>query len=214
LKPYGLTNVTGFVKQLKPHQDCHSGAPLNLSGSFYYLCSVLDGFSRYVVQWKILGSVKTTNLVLTIQRAVEAFSDVKPTLISDFGSRLFARNMNEFIRLMPMSHIRTSPYYLRSNGNQKRMQGSPNRKWFRERNPPIQKEANRFVRKSFEYYNTKRLNSGTGYVALQHLLEAELKAHRENLNQNYRKHENKGKGTVHRQGWLDQRKCTTYHNHV
>jgi putative transposase len=41
---------TGFAQPLAAHQHWHIDVSyLNIGGTFYYLCSILDGFSRYVV---------------------------------------------------------------------------------------------------------------------------------------------------------------------
>ncbi len=43
---------TGFEQPLQPHQHWHIDISyINLSGTFYYLCSILDGFSRFLVHW-------------------------------------------------------------------------------------------------------------------------------------------------------------------
>ena len=48
---------TGFVQPLRPHQHWHTDISyLNLGGTFYYLCSFLDGASRAVVHWEIRES--------------------------------------------------------------------------------------------------------------------------------------------------------------
>jgi putative transposase len=45
---------TGFVQPLKPHEHWHVDVSyINLCGTFYYLCSFLDGCSRYIVHWEI-----------------------------------------------------------------------------------------------------------------------------------------------------------------
>src|SRR5439155_4041248 len=45
---------TGFVQPLMAQQHSHYDISyLNIGGTFYYLCSVLDGFSRYIVHWDI-----------------------------------------------------------------------------------------------------------------------------------------------------------------
>jgi hypothetical protein len=45
---------TGFVQPLQPHEHWHVDVSyINLSGTFYYLCSVLDGYSRSVVHWDL-----------------------------------------------------------------------------------------------------------------------------------------------------------------
>jgi hypothetical protein len=43
---------TGFAQPLAAHQHWHIDVSyLNIGGTFYYLCSILDGFSRYIVNW-------------------------------------------------------------------------------------------------------------------------------------------------------------------
>lgn len=45
---------TGFVQPLAPHEHWHIDISyLNLAGTFYYLCSLLDGASRAIVHWEI-----------------------------------------------------------------------------------------------------------------------------------------------------------------
>ena len=49
---------TGFVQPLAPHEHWHVDISyINVSGTFYYLTSVLDGCSRYIVHWEIRGSM-------------------------------------------------------------------------------------------------------------------------------------------------------------
>ncbi len=43
---------TGFVQPLHPHEHWHINfSYVNIGGTFYYLCSILDGASRFIVQW-------------------------------------------------------------------------------------------------------------------------------------------------------------------
>lgn len=49
---------TGFAQPLKAHDHWHVDVSyINLCGTFYYLCSVLDGYSRYMVHWDIRESM-------------------------------------------------------------------------------------------------------------------------------------------------------------
>ncbi len=49
---------TGFEQPLQPHQHWHIDVSyINLCGTFYYLCSVLDGFSRFLVHWDLRESM-------------------------------------------------------------------------------------------------------------------------------------------------------------
>src|SRR3984893_5562043 len=57
---------TGFEQPLAVHQHWHIDVSyINISGTFYYLCSILDGCSRYIVsdrQDRIIQMVHGTNL--------------------------------------------------------------------------------------------------------------------------------------------------------
>ena len=163
---------TGFIQPLRPHQEWHIDVTyINLSGTFYYLCSVLDGFSRTIVHWDIRESMKEPDVELIVQKALECFPGQKPQLISDNGPQFIARDFKEFIRLAGMTHVRTSPYYPQSNGKQERMQGSLKRECIRERCPRTVEEAKRFVGEYVEHYNTRRLHSAIGYVTPRDMLE-------------------------------------------
>jgi transposase InsO family protein len=49
-----LRKGQGFVQPTQPHQQWHIDISyLNLAGTFYYLCSILDSYSRYLVHWEI-----------------------------------------------------------------------------------------------------------------------------------------------------------------
>jgi len=44
----------GFKQPLKPHEHWHIDVSyVNILGTFYYLCSILDGCSRYIVHWEL-----------------------------------------------------------------------------------------------------------------------------------------------------------------
>jgi len=52
-------------------------------GTFYYLCSLLDGASRAVVHWEIREAMTELDVECIMQRAHETFPDAKPRIISD-----------------------------------------------------------------------------------------------------------------------------------
>ena len=163
---------TGFEQPLKAHEHWHIDITyLNLSGTFYYMCSVLDGFSRYIVHWEIREAMKEDDVEMIVQRALEQFPGVKPRLISDNGPQFIAKDFKEFIRLSGMTHVRTSPYYPQSNGKIERAQGTFKQECIREKCPRTIEEAQRWVGEYIERYNTQRLHSAVGYIAPLDMLE-------------------------------------------
>ncbi len=106
---------TGFAQPLRAHEHWHIDiAYLNLAGTFYYLCSVLDGASRAIVHWDVRESMTEADVERILLRAHELHPKEKPRVISDNGPQFIAKDFKEFIRLTGMTHVRTSPYYPQS----------------------------------------------------------------------------------------------------
>jgi putative transposase len=167
---------TGFVQPLQPHEHWHVDVSyLNIAGTFYFLCSVLDGCSRYIVHWEIRETMKEGEVETIIQRAREKFPGVTPRIISDNGPQFVAKDFKEFIRICGMTHVRTSPYYPQSNGKIERFHRTLKGDCIRTQTPLNQEEAQRIVGDYVEHYNTVRLHSAIGYVTPKDKLEGKEK---------------------------------------
>ena len=155
----------GFLQPQEPHQHWHVDVSyLNLAGTFYYLCSVLDGYSRFIVHWEIREAMTTAQVEIILQRAREKFPDAHPRVISDNGPQFIARDFKEFIRLCGMTHVKTSPFYPQSNGKIERWHQSLKGECIRPGVPLSVEDAQRLVSRYVDYYNTVRLHSAIGYV--------------------------------------------------
>ena len=157
---------TGFVQPLGAHDHWHMDISyLNLAGTFYYLCSVLDGYSRSIVHWEIRETMKESEVEIILQRAREKHPDARPRIISDNGPQFIAREFKEFIRITGMTHVRTSPYYPQSNGKIEAWHKTLKQTTIRPRQPDTLQEARQLVAQFVEHYNTVRLHSSLGYLA-------------------------------------------------
>ena len=98
---------TGFKQPLKAHEHWHIDISyINICGTFYYMCSVLDGFSRYIVHWETREAMKESDVEIILQRAKEKFPDANPRIISDNGPQFIAKDFKEFIKVSGMTHVR------------------------------------------------------------------------------------------------------------
>ena len=157
---------TGFEHPLRAHEHWHVDVSyINVCGTFYYLCSVPDGYSRYIVHWEIRETMKEVEIEVILQRARERFPEAHPRIISDNGPQFMARDFKEFIRICGMTHVRTSPYYPHSNGKLERWHKSLKSECIRPGTPLSLEDARRLVAGYVEHYNTVRLHSAIGYVA-------------------------------------------------
>jgi putative transposase len=156
---------TGFVQPLAAHQHWHVDISyLNLGGTFFYLCSLLDGYSRYLVHWELRESMTEQDVETILQRALEKHPGVKPRIISDNGPQFVARDFKEFIRVTGMTHVRTSPYYPQSNGKLERWHASLKSERLRPAAPGSADEARRIVASYVKHYNEVRLHSALRYI--------------------------------------------------
>jgi len=156
---------TGFAQPPAAHEHWHIDVSyINISGTFYYLCSVLDGYSRFLVHWELRASMTEAEIEIVLQRAREKYPDARPRIISDNGPQFVARDFKEFIRIAGMTHVRTSPYYPQSNGKLERWHKSLKSECIRPGTPLSQQDAERLIQQYVDHYNNVRLHSAIGYV--------------------------------------------------
>lgn len=155
----------GFQQPLYPHRDWHIDISyLNIAGTFYYLSSVLDGYSRYLLHWEIREQMLEADIEVILQRAREKYPETNPRIISDNGPQFIAKDFKQFIRISGMTHVRTSPYYPQSNGKLERFHRTIKADCIRPGTPLSLEDARRIVTNFVGHYNEIRLHSALGYV--------------------------------------------------
>lgn len=156
---------SGFAGPSRPHEHWHIDISyLNIMGTFFYLISLLDGYSRFLVHWDIREQMTEIDVGIVVQRAKEKYPNANPRIISDNGPQFIAKDFKELIRALGMSHVLTSPYYPQSNGKIERFYQTAKRDCIRPMTPLSLDEARRIVGEFIEFYNTRRLHSAIGYV--------------------------------------------------
>jgi putative transposase len=174
---------TGFEQPPRPHQHWHIDVSyINISGTFYYLCSVLDGYSRFIVHWDLRESMTEADIEIILEAAKEKHLEARPRIISDNGPQFIARDFKEFIRISGMTHVRTSPYYPQSNGKLERWHKSLKAECIRPGTPLTPEDARRLIQQYVHRYNTVRLHSAIGFITPADMLagrQAEIHASRD-----------------------------------
>ena len=156
----------GFVQPLQPHEHWHIDVSyINLCGTFYYLCSLLDGCSRYLIHWELRETMTEKDVEIILQRAREKFPQASPRIISDNGPQFIAKDFKEYIRLVGMTHVRTSPFYPQSNGKLERYHKTIKAECIRPKVALSLEEARTQIADYIRHYNDERLHSAIGYIA-------------------------------------------------
>lgn len=171
--PPGSTKKgTGFEQPVAVHQHWHIDiAHINIHGTFYYLCAVLDGASRFLIEWDLRESMTESEIEVLLERAKERFPEARPRVISDNGPQFVAKEFKNFIRISGMTHVRTSPYYPQSNGKIERWNGTIKSECIRPGVPLSLADAKRLIEQYVAVYNEKRLHSGIGYVTPKDMMD-------------------------------------------
>ena len=99
----------GFHQPLRPHEHWHDDVSyINVAGTFFHLCGLLDGCSRFIVHWEIHEGMTEAEVETIIQRAASSFPGGRPRNISDDGPQFIAKDFKEFIRTCGLMNVRIS----------------------------------------------------------------------------------------------------------
>jgi putative transposase len=155
----------GFNQPDRPHRHWHVDiAYVNICGTFYFMTSILDGYSRYIVHWEIREKMEEIDVEAIVQRAREKFPNARPRIITDNGPQFVSKDFKQFIRICGMTHVRTSPYYPQSNGKLERYHRTIKSECIRPQAPLSLEDARRIVTRFVTLYNDHRLHSALGYI--------------------------------------------------
>ena len=172
----GAEKSHGFDQPQSIHEHWHTDIKyVNFRGTFLFLLSVIDGYSRYIVHHELRTSMQEFDVQLTIERALEKHPNVSPRIISDNGSQYLAKDFAEFLRSRGLQHVRTSIAYPQSNGKIERFHRTASEECLRKSSFIDLEDARRLVAKYIEYYNSKRLHSALYYLTPEDFLLGRIK---------------------------------------
>lgn len=156
---------SGFAQPNKPHQHWHTDIKyVNFRGTFLFLISVIDGYSRYIVHHELRANMQEYDVQITVQRALEKYPSVKPQLITDNGSQYISKDFAEYLKFVGLQHIRTSIAYPQSNGKIERYHRTTHEECLATKSLINIDDAREQIAKFIDYYNTKRLHSSLFYL--------------------------------------------------
>ena len=89
---------------------------------WFYLSTVLDDFSRYIIAWKLCTTMKAEDVTATLEMALDASGLDKakvlhrPRLLSDNGSSYISEELAKWLESHDMDHVRGAPYHPMTQG--------------------------------------------------------------------------------------------------
>jgi transposase InsO family protein len=157
------------------HKDWHTDiAYVNILGTFFFLITVLDGYSRKVLHHELRSNMEEYDVEIVLQRAKEFYPDAKPAIITDNGSQYVSKDFKSFIKENGLKQIRTSVRHPQSNGKIERFHKTIKTEKIRTTAMISVEDARKKISDYIEYYNTKRLHSGIYYLTPQEVFEGKM----------------------------------------
>ncbi|WP_282121141.1 IS3 family transposase [Ruegeria atlantica] len=89
---------------------------------WFYLSTILDDYSRYIIAWKLCTTMKASDVTDTLDLALQASSCAqatvfhKPRLLSDNGSSYISGELAEWLEDQEIDHVRGAPYHPQTQG--------------------------------------------------------------------------------------------------
>ena len=86
---------------------------------WFYLSTVLDDYSRYIIHWELCSTMKDVDAERTIQRALQKAKLSKenaPKLLSDNRSSYISKDFGEFLQNKGIEHRRGRPNHPQTQG--------------------------------------------------------------------------------------------------
>jgi transposase InsO family protein len=136
---------------------------------WYYLSTILDDYSRYIIAWKLCTSMKAGDVTDTLDLALEASGcdqaniRHKPRLLSDNGPSYVSADLATWLGGKGMDHVRGAPFHPQTQGKIERWhQTMKNRVLLENYYLPgdLEQQVGAFV----EYYNHQRYHESLNNV--------------------------------------------------
>ncbi len=136
---------------------------------WFYLSTILDDYSRYIISWKLCTTMKardvtdTLELALTASGCDQAMVLHKPRLLSDNGSSYVAGDLADWLEDKGMDHVRGAPFHPQTQGKIERWhQTMKNRVLLEHYYLPgdLERQIEAFI----EYYNNRRYHESLNNV--------------------------------------------------
>ena len=103
---------------------------------WYYLSTVLDDYSRYIIAWRLCTGMSTSDVADTLDDAL-SFTGLdkvkvnhKPRLLSDNGPCYISGELADYLEENGMTHTRGRPYHPQTQDKIERWHGSMKKRYY------------------------------------------------------------------------------------
>jgi len=135
-----------------------------VKGRWYFLVTVLDSYSRYVVHWELALSMLASEVADIIAAALEKVPGKRPRIVRDNGSQFVSKDWREVIRHFEIEEIPIRVRHPESNGRIERYHRSVREEGLGDQEREDYYQARDLLDQWVRYYNHERLHSALNYL--------------------------------------------------
>ena len=134
---------------------------------WFYLSTILDDYSRYIIAWKLCTTMKAEDVTATLDQALQASGCDRATLIhrprllSDNGSSYIAGDLAKYLKARGMEHVRGAPHHPQTQGKIERWHQTMKNRVLLE-NYFLPGDLERQIGAFVDYYNHHRYHESLG----------------------------------------------------
>ena len=159
------------TKTTRPHQMWATDASYFkvVGWGYYYLVTVMDDYSRFILAWKLQKDMSANSLIEVIQEAVDATGmtevpvEDRTRLLSDNGAGYVSRSFRDYLHLVGIRHILAAPYHPQTNGKLERYHQSIKRE-VNQVPYELPGQLEMAIADFVDYYNYRRYHKALGNV--------------------------------------------------
>ncbi|MDG2057103.1 MAG: IS3 family transposase [Tateyamaria sp.] len=136
---------------------------------WYYLSTILDDYSRYIIAWKLCTNMRAEDVTDTIELALtasgcgQAVVRHMPRLLSDNGSCYISGDLAEWLEGQNMTHVRGAPFHPQTQGKIERWHQTMKNRVLLE-NYYLPGDLERQIEAFVDYYNNQRYHESLSNV--------------------------------------------------
>lgn len=148
-----------------PHEQWHTDLMyLWIESRWYFFIGVLDGYSRYIVHWDLLASMRADEVTDVIHEAVEKHPGMHPKIVHDNGTQFTGREFRNLVKRFSLKQIRIRVHHPQSNGKIERFHRTLREEGLSDKTLVNQLQARDIIGEWVEHYNRERLHAGISYL--------------------------------------------------
>ncbi len=133
---------------------------------WYYLSTVLDDFSRYIITWDLCNNMETDDAKRSVDTAIQetgVSEKEMPRLLTDNGACYISNEFRNYLSDQNLGHVRGAPYHPQTQGKIERYHRTM-KNVVKLENYFFPDELRAKLAEFVDYYNNKRYHEALGNV--------------------------------------------------